>query len=165
VESTFRGRAVAHAILPTPNRTARLCPRLGRYTPVMTIELTLLAATVFVGILHIVVISQLQSWQRGYRWTASSRAEPVPPLTGVAGRVERALRNYLETYPFFVAAIVMITVTGTHTWLTAWGAQLYFWGRLVYALLYAANFSLARSLVWNIPTLGIVMIVVAPWVR
>jgi uncharacterized MAPEG superfamily protein len=131
----------------------------------MTIELTILAASVFVGILHIVVASHLQSWQRGYRWTGGSREEPVPPLLGVAGRVERALKNHLETYPFFVAAIVIVTFTGTHTSLTAWGAQLYFWGRLVYALLYAANFALARSLVWNIPTLGIVMIVVAPWVR
>jgi len=131
----------------------------------MTIELALLAASVFVGIVHIAVASHLQSWQRGYRWTAGSREEPVARLTGVAGRVERALKNYLETYPFFVAAIFIITVTGTHNWLTVWGAQMYFWGRILYALVYAADFPLARSLLWNIPTLGIVMIVAASWVR
>jgi uncharacterized MAPEG superfamily protein len=131
----------------------------------MSIELTLLAASIVVGIAHIVAASHLQSWQRGYRWTASSREQPVSPLTGLAGRVDRALRNYLETYPFFVAAVLIVTATGTHNWLTVWGAQLYFWGRLVYALLYAADFSLARSLVWNIPTLGILMLVAALWVR
>ena len=45
----------------------------------MTIELTLLAASVFVGIVHIVALSHLQSWQRGYRWTASSREQPGQP--------------------------------------------------------------------------------------
>jgi uncharacterized MAPEG superfamily protein len=53
------------------------------------------------------------------------------------------------------------TITGTHNWLTVWGANLYFWGRLVYAFLYAADFPLARSIIWNIPTIGIVMIVAA----
>ena len=98
-----------------------------------------------------------QSWQRGYRWTASSREHSVAPLTGVAGRVERALRNYLETFPFFAAAILVITVTNTHNWLTVWGAHFYFWGRIVYAILYMVDLPLARSLVWNIPTIGIPM--------
>jgi uncharacterized MAPEG superfamily protein len=127
----------------------------------MTIELTLLAATIVLGIVHIIAVSHLQSWQRGYRWTASSREQQVPPLTGVAGRAERALRNYFETFPFFAAAILLAAVTNTHNWLTMWGAQLYFWGRIAYAILYAADLPLARSLVWNIPTIGILMNVAA----
>jgi uncharacterized MAPEG superfamily protein len=123
----------------------------------MTIELTLLIASVVLGIVHIIVVSHLQSWQRGYRWTAGSREGSVAPLTGIAGRAERALQNYLETFPFFVAAIVVVAMTSTHSWLTVWGAHLYFWGRIVYAVLYAANLPLARSLVWNVPTIGILM--------
>jgi len=131
----------------------------------MSIELTLLAASIVVGIVHIVIVSHLQSWRRGYHWTASSREQSGAPLTGVAGRVERALKNYGETFPFFVAAILIITATGTHNWLTVGGANLYFWGRLVYAFLYAADFPLARSITWNIPTIGIVMIVAALWLK
>ena len=123
----------------------------------MTIELALLAASVLLGIVHIITVSHLKSWQRGDRWTASSREQNGAPLTGVAGRVERALRNYLETFPFFAAAILVVTVTNTHSWLTVWGAQFYFWGRIVYLVLYTADLSLARSLVWNIPTIGILM--------
>ena len=122
----------------------------------MTIELVLL---VVLGIAHIIVVSHLQSWQRGYWWTASSRERSVAPLTGVAGRAERALRNYLETFPFFAAAILVVTVTDTHSWLTVAGAYCYFWGRIVYAILYMADLPFARSLVWNIPTIGILMIV------
>jgi uncharacterized MAPEG superfamily protein len=123
----------------------------------MTVELALLAASIVLGIVHITIVSHLQSWQRGYRWTASSREGNVAPLTGIAGRAERALRNYLETFPFFVAAILIVTVTGTHNWLTVVGAHFYFWGRIAYAILYVADFPLARSLVWNIPTIGILM--------
>jgi uncharacterized MAPEG superfamily protein len=123
----------------------------------MTIELVLLAASVVLGIVHIIIVSHLQSWQRGYRWTASSREHSVAPLTGVAGRAERALRNYLETFPFFAAAILVATVTNTHNWLTVWGAHFYFWGRIVYTILYMVDLPLARSLAWNIPTIGILM--------
>ena len=125
----------------------------------MNIELVLLAASVVLGIVHIIIVSHLQSWQRGYRWTASSREQSVAPLTGVAGRAERTLRNYLETFPFFAAAILVVTVASTYGWLTVWGAHFYFWGRIVYAILYVADLPLARSLVWNIPTTGILMIV------
>jgi len=123
----------------------------------MTIELVLLAASVVLGIVHIIIVSQLQSWQRGYRWTASSREQSLSLLTGLAGRAERTLRNYLETFPFFAAAIFVVTVTNTHSWLTVWGAHFYFWGRIVYAILYMADLPFARSLVWNIPTIGILM--------
>src|ERR1044071_1593089 len=133
--------------------------------PYSTVELTLLAASVALGIVHIIIVSHLQSWQRGYRWTASSREQNVTPLTGIAGRAERALRNYLETFPFFAAAILVVTVTNTHSWLTAWGAHFYFWGRVVYAILYATDLPLARSLVWNIPTIGILMNVAALFLK
>jgi len=101
----------------------------------MTIELALLAASVVLGIMHVIIVSHLQSWQRGYGWTASSREQSVAPLTGIAARAERALRNYLETFPFFAAAILVVTVTNTHNWLTVWGAHFYFWGRIVYVIL------------------------------
>src|SRR5215475_3120195 len=104
----------------------------------MTTELVLLAASIVLGIAHIIVASHLQSWQRGYEWTASSREQSVAPLTGVAGRAERTLRNYLETFPFFAAAILVASVTSTHSWLTGWGAHFYLWGRIVYAILYVA---------------------------
>jgi len=131
----------------------------------MPTELVLLAASVVLGLVHIIIVSHLQSWQRGYRWTASSREQSVAPLAGIAGRAERALRNYLETFPFFAAAILVVSVTNTHDWLTAWGSHFYFWGRIVYAILYLAGVPLVRSLVWNIPTIGIFMIVAALFLK
>jgi uncharacterized MAPEG superfamily protein len=44
---------------------------------------------------------------------------------------------------------------------TELGAHLYFWGRLAYLALYAADIFLLRSLVWNVPTLGIILILLS----
>jgi uncharacterized MAPEG superfamily protein len=75
--------------------------------------------------------------------------------------LDRALRNFLETFPLFAAVVLAAHVTDTHNALTALGAQLYFWARLAYALLYAAGVPVVRSLVWNVGTVGILLLVAA----
>lgn len=127
----------------------------------MTVELKMLTLSVVLGIVQIVAASHAASLQRGYRWAASPRDEKVQPLQGVAGRLNRALRNFLETFPLFAAVVLAAHVTDTHNALTALGAQLYFWARLAYAPLYAAGIPVVRSLVWNVATVGILLLVAA----
>jgi len=127
----------------------------------MSFELAMLAGSCALCLVQIVVASHAASLQRGYRWAASARDVEVPPLTGVAGRFERALRNFLETFPVFVAAVFLAHVLGRESALGAWGAGLYFSARLVYLPLYAAGVPLLRSLVWNIATGGIVLVLLA----
>jgi uncharacterized MAPEG superfamily protein len=118
------------------------------------------------GILQIIAASHAASLQRGYRWTASPRDdEKVEALRGVAGRLDRALRNFLETFPLFAAVVLIAHLTDTHDALTEWGARLYFWARVAYVPLYAAGVPLVRSLVWNVATIGIVLIVIALLLR
>jgi uncharacterized MAPEG superfamily protein len=102
----------------------------------VTVELKMLILSVLLGIVQIVAASHAASLQRGYRWTASPRDEKVPPLRGVAGRLDRALRNFVETFPLFATVVLVAQVSDTHNALTVLGAQLYFWGRLAYVLLY-----------------------------
>src|SRR5262245_40519275 len=127
----------------------------------MTLELKMLALSVALGLVQIVLASHAASLQRGYVYTASSRDEPVPSLTGVAGRLARALQNFGETFPLFLPAVLMAHVTATHSWMTESGVQLYFFGRVIYLALYAAGVFLLRSLVWNIATLGIVLVLLS----
>jgi hypothetical protein len=65
----------------------------------MTVELWMLAASIALGVIHLIASSHLISWQRGYRWTAGSREEAVPPLHGATSRVDQATTNFLETFP------------------------------------------------------------------
>ncbi len=128
----------------------------------MTTEIRFLAASIILGIVHLVVDSHLISFQYGYRWTASSRDTPVPPLSGLASRVDQAYTNFMETFPFFAAALLAAHFAGRDGALTWWGAQFYFWGRLGYVLAAAAGIGLVRSvLFFNIATLGIVLFIIA----
>src|SRR5215468_9785873 len=111
----------------------------------MNIELWLLAASVVLGLLHLIASSHLISRQRGYRWTASSREADVPPLRGLANRVDQATVNFLETFPFFAALVLLARATNHHSPLTVAGAHLYFWGRVGYLLAAAAGYGLLRS--------------------
>ncbi len=126
----------------------------------MSIELRILAWSIVLGLVHIVMQAHAASLQVGYRWTAFAR-EARPPLTGVAGRLERALRNFLETFPLFAAAVLLVHVTGREGPLSATGATLYLAARIVYVPLYAAAVPLVRSLAWNVAFAGIVMILLA----
>src|SRR5438552_8013670 len=127
----------------------------------MSFELAMLAASCVLCLVQIIVSSHAASLQRGYRWTASSGDAEVPPLTGVAGRLERALRNFLETFPVFVAAVFLVRVLGRESALSEWGAGLYFLARLIFLLIYAAGVPLLRSLVWNVAFVGIVLLLLA----
>jgi len=124
----------------------------------LSLELYVLCLSIMLGIVHIVLASHSASLQRGYRWTASARDEPLPPLTGVAGRLARALTNFLETFPFFAALVLTVHATGAYGSLSKWGALLYFGGRIAYLPLYASGIHLLRSLAWNVATLGIFLL-------
>src|SRR6516164_3821322 len=128
----------------------------------MTVELWLLVASIVLGLLHLIASSHLISWQRGYRWTASSREEDVPPLRGLPNRVDQATTNFLETFPFFAALVLLARITDHHSLLTIVGAHLYFWGRLGYLVAAAAGYSLLRSvLCWNAAVIGIMLLLLA----
>ena len=94
----------------------------------MTIELKMLALSVVLGVVQIVIASHAASVQRGYRWAAGPRDEVPLPLTGVAGRLDRALRNFLETFALFAAAVLLARNASRHDWMTEWGVPHLFLG-------------------------------------
>jgi uncharacterized MAPEG superfamily protein len=145
------------------NITEKFHPYLVRYNPhVMTTELRLLVASIILGLVHLIAASHLISLQYGYRWTASSREERVPPLHGLANRVDQATTNFLETFPFFAALVLAAHLTSHQSLLTLWGAHLYFWARLGYLLAAAAGYGLVRSILfWNTALTGIVLFLIA----
>jgi uncharacterized MAPEG superfamily protein len=124
----------------------------------MRIELWLLLASIVLGFVHIVAQAQSMTAVRGLRYNAGPRDAPMPPLTGNAGRLERALRNFLESFPFFAAAVLMSEAANIHNGFTLWGAWLYVAGRVAYLPLYAFGVPYVRSLAWNIATIGIFLI-------
>jgi uncharacterized MAPEG superfamily protein len=128
---------------------------------VVTFEIRMLGFSVVLGLVHIVAASHSASLQRGYRWTASARDQPVTPLLGLAGRLARALDNFSETFPLFAAIVFAVVISGKSGPLSEWGAGLYLVARVLYLPLYAFGVPLIRSLMWNAAVFGIVLLVVA----
>jgi uncharacterized MAPEG superfamily protein len=130
----------------------------GAVTP----ELAALIAAAFLGLVHIVAASHAMSMQRGYRWTAGARDEPVPPATGIAGRLQRANANFVETFALFAAGVFVVFATGAASEATAWAAWIYVGARAAYLIAYASGVFLVRSLIWNVATFAIVGLLLAP---
>ncbi len=121
----------------------------------------MLTFSVVLGLAQIIAASQAASLQRGYRWSANPRDEKMPPRRGVAGRLDRALRNFMEMFPLFAVVVLAAHVSATHNALPRGVRGSTSWARVAYVPLYAAGAPLLRSLVWNVVTLGIVLLVVA----
>jgi uncharacterized MAPEG superfamily protein len=127
----------------------------------MTIELTMLALSVALGLVQITLAASACTSQVGLPWAAGPRDAPRAPVTHVASRLERALGNFLETFPLFAAAVLIAHAVGRHDWMTVWGAQLYFWARVAYVPLYAFGVTYVRTLAWAVATFGIVLILLS----
>lgn len=130
----------------------------------MTPELAMLTAAVLWGFIQLVAAAQTANAQYGLKWAASPRDEDMPPLRPLPGRINRNFRNYMETFPFFAAAVLIAEATETHDALTYWGSVAYLGGRIVYTLLYVTGVPLIRSLFWNIAAFGMLAVLIAPFV-
>jgi uncharacterized MAPEG superfamily protein len=107
------------------------------------------------------IAASLSTMQRGLKWNAGPRDGVPAALTGVAARVDRAWRNFLETFGFFAVAVIVVVISGRANAETALGAQLYFWARVAYVPVYAAGIPFLRTLVWAVSLWGVLKILLA----
>ena len=112
------------------------------------------------GLVQMLWSSSVARKQQGFDWGMGPRDEPRP-LTGVAARLDRAYRNYLETFPVFAIALMAAIVTDRLGSLALWGAHLYLWSRIIYTPLYLAGIPLLRTVVWIASVAGIALVIAA----
>lgn len=124
----------------------------------MYLELTMLIAASGLGLVQLFAAAQASTAQRGAKWNVGARDGQAKPLTGIAGRLDRAFANFKETFPFFVAAIATVVCAGRLGQLSGFGSILYVVARVAYVPLYAAGVPIVRSLVWLASVLGIVLV-------
>jgi uncharacterized MAPEG superfamily protein len=122
----------------------------------MSIELKMLLFTVALFFVQLVAQVVAEVIQNGLGYAMSARDDWKNP-TGIAGRIERAYFNLLETMPAFAALVLIVLYTGNANENTALGAQIYFWGRVVYVPAYLAGIPVIRTLVWTVSTAGLLL--------
>ena len=130
----------------------------------MTPEFILLALTLILALVQIGAAGMARTAELGGKWNAGPRDGEVPPPGRLAGRLMRAQANLFETLPLFATAVIMAHIAGKDGTLTAVGAHLYFFGRLIYLPLYAFGVPYVRSLVWLVAAAGLVMVLAALFV-
>ena len=126
----------------------------------MTVELKILVWTLVLAFVQILLFDFARTGQYGLKWNTGPRDETMPALSPVAGRLSRAQYNLYETLPLFIGAVLVAHLAGRENAITAMGAQVYFWGRVVYVPLYAFGVRQIRSLVWLVSIAGLVIIAI-----
>jgi uncharacterized MAPEG superfamily protein len=122
-------------------------------------ELVWLAWTVALTFAQMLVAVSGATAQVGLPALAGNR-EGLPPITGWADRAARAHRNMLESLVLFAALVLIAVVANKTNSTTLLGAQIFFWGRLAYAVVFIAGIPWLRTAVWTVSVVGLVLIFV-----
>jgi uncharacterized MAPEG superfamily protein len=132
---------------------------MGAHTPV---ELQLLVVAVIIGFVQVGWAAAAGAGgERDFKYLAGPRDEPKP-LGVTAARLDRALWNFIETFPLFAAAVLACVAAGkTGGTLSVYGAGVYVAARAVYVPLYAMGVPILRTLVYTAAMVGMIMVVVA----
>lgn len=120
-------------------------------------ELTLLAWSVILAIVHMLVAVQGAFNQVGLMPLVGNR-EGFPEILGWGGRAARASRNMAENLVLFAAVVLAVVAAGKTNSTTLLGAQLFFWARLAYAACYIGGIKWLRTLSWLASIAGVVLI-------
>jgi uncharacterized MAPEG superfamily protein len=123
-----------------------------------SIEIQMLCWSVALGLAQLVIATTLATRDQGLSYNISPRDVPSPSVTTLTARLQRAFQNFRETFVYFAAAVLVVTVLNKTSAHTALGAQLYFWARLVYVPVYAAGLTGVRTAVWTVSVVGLVMV-------
>lgn len=119
-------------------------------------ELTVLFWSVILLFVHIGLQAVSATMDLGAGYNLSARDEEKKPGP-VAGRLKRALANFLETYPAFVALALALAVSGKAGGWGATGAWVWLIARVVYLPLYAFAVPGLRSAVFGVSFVGLAM--------
>jgi uncharacterized MAPEG superfamily protein len=126
-------------------------------------ELQMLFCAIALGIVQLLIAVLASVGARGMPWAAGPRDEPGAPIGKIGGRLERAYRNFLETFALFAAAVLLAHVLDKTTANSALGAQIYLWARVLYIPAYVFAIPFVRTLIWMASLVGIVMVMSAIW--
>ena len=120
-------------------------------------DLSLLVWSVVLCAVQLVIAVATAQGQVGLAALIGDR-EGMPTLTGRAGRAARAHRNMLESLVLFAALVLTAHASMRVNETVLLGAQLFFWARVVYAVVYLIGVPWLRTGVWAVSVIGLILI-------
>jgi uncharacterized MAPEG superfamily protein len=131
------------------------------HLPGLSVELSMLAFAMALGLVQLLLAGRLNNGQRGGRWNLGPRDGEPPPVSNIAARTERARVNFMETFPFFASAVLALSILSRHNSWTVYGSEAYVAARILYLPLYMFGVFGLRTLVWLIGTIGLAAMIAA----
>jgi uncharacterized MAPEG superfamily protein len=122
-----------------------------------SVELNLLVWSVALCVLQMVISVITAIGEVGLKPVIGNR-DGLPELQGLAGRALRAHENMVANLVLFASLVLVVALTGKSNAMTALGAELFFWGRVVYAIIYLIGIPWARTIMWTISVVGLALI-------
>lgn len=113
----------------------------------MSAELTVLALAGLLQVAQFVLMAIPANMQLGTAYTSGPRDE-VRTLSGIAGRLNRALGNHNEALILFTIAVLVVTLGNQADAFTAACAWVYLGARVAYVPAYASAIPVLRSTIW-----------------
>ena len=129
----------------------------------MTPELTFLALTAVLVLLHVGTQGLLQKHERGNAWTIGPRDIPATTPAPLTGRAQRALGNLLETLPAFIAATLVLHLADTASPMTRGASVIYLTTRALYLPAYLSALPWVRTILWNTATAALAAVIIGIW--
>ena len=117
----------------------------------MTPELTILAYAALLQFAQLSLAILFSELQTGIKYGLSARDIPNP-LTGLAGRADRALNNHYAGLALFTIAVLVVTLGDQSTPLTVNCAWAYLIARALYVPAYISGIPYLRSIAWSTAT-------------
>lgn len=128
-----------------------------------SVELQILFCAILLGIIQLFLAVMTGVRSAGLAWAAGPRDEARAHPGRIAGRLERAFENFLETFPFFAAGVLLVHALEKSTYTSVLGSQIYIWARVLYVPAYVIGVPFVRTLIWAGSLVGILMVLAALW--
>jgi uncharacterized MAPEG superfamily protein len=120
-------------------------------------ELTCLELSVALWLVHVLVQATAGNLELPIGYLFTSRDKPAAVRGSLYGRATRALANYVENLTPFVAVALALMVTQRMGSSGALGATIWILARIVYIPIYLFDVVYARTAVWALSIVGLVM--------
>lgn len=127
----------------------------------MPTELTVLALAGLLQVAQIIIFALFADRELGIKITGGARDEPLPQLSKLTGRLQRAVNNHFEGLILFTLAVVVVTLGQQSTQITQICAWAYLAARVAYIPAYASGIFLLRSIIWGMGFIATVIMLIA----
>ena len=123
----------------------------------MSMEMTLLIWATGLTFIQM-LIAALGSMSQNDLLTLVGNREKLNKVKGWAARAQRDKKNMLENIVLFAILVITTKITGISNEITILGAQLFFWGRVAFSIIYVIGVPWVRTVAWGVSIVGLILI-------